>query len=122
MVTYYEFNTNFYLYYSEKSLNKDELKDLPDAQVNKILEFTSDNSLKNLKIQIIHENYNKFKTENIIVISCDIIMNYFIICTISFYFGKYEESIFINILYLVLIILCLMPKYFILNNTRNSKE
>ena len=122
MVTYYEFNTNFYLYYSEKSLNKDELKDLPDAQVNKILEFTSDNSLKNLKIQIIHENYNKFKTENIIVISCDIIMNYFIICTISFYFGKYEESIFINILYLVLIILFLMPKYFILNNTRNSKE
>ena len=122
MVTYYEFNTNFYLYFSEKSLNNDELKELPEAQVNKILEFTSDNSFKNLKIQIIHENYNKFRIVNIITIFFDIILNYFNICIIAFFFLKNEINIFINIIYYVLIILFLLPKYFILNNLRNSKE
>ena len=122
MVTYYEFNTNFYLYFSEKSLNNDELKELPDSQVNKIIEFTSNNSLKNLKIQIIHENNNKFRIENILTNSCDIILNYFNICSISFCLGECEENIFIDILYFVLIILFLFPKYFILSNTRNSKE
>ena len=122
MVSYYELDTHLYLYFSEKSLNNDELKELPEAQVNKILEFTSDNSFKNLKIQIIHENYNKFRIVNIITIFFDIILNYFNICIIAFFFLKNEINIFINIIYYVLIILFLLPKYFILNNLRNSKE
>ena len=88
MVTYYQFNIYYYLYFSEKSLNNDELKDLPDAQVNKILEFTSDKSLKNLKIQIIHDNYNKFKIENIIISVCLIFLNHFCLCLISFIYQK----------------------------------
>ena len=122
MVTYYEFGVYFYLYFSEKSLNEDELKELPEAQVNKILEFTSDNSFKNLKIQIIHENYNKFKMENVITSLCDIIINYFNLCIISFSFRKYEPTIFINIIYFFLTILFLTSKYFILSNIRNAKE
>ena len=122
MVSYYEFDIHFCLYFSEKSLNNDELKELPDAQVNKILEFTSDNSFKNLKIQIIHENYNKFRFVNIISIFFDIVLNYINICIIAFFFGKNESNIFINIIYYALIILFLLPKYFILTNLRNSKE
>ena len=98
MVSYYELDTHLYLYFSEKSLNNDELKELPEAQVNKILEFTSDNSFKNLKIQIIHENYNKFRIVNIFTIFFDIILNYFNICIIAFFFLKNEINIFINII------------------------
>ena len=122
MVSYYEFSLHFYLYFSEKSLNNDELKELPDAQVNKILEFTSDNSFRNLKIQIIHENYNKFNLSNIITNFCDIIFNYFILCIIAYYFREYDATIFIIIIYFVLTILFLLPKYFILVNMRNDKE
>ena len=122
MVTYYEFSLHFYLYFSEKSLNNDELKELPDAQVNKILEFTSDNSFRNLKIQIIHENYNKFNLSNIITNFCDIIFNYFILCIIAYYFREYDSTIFISIIYFVLTVLFLLPKYFILVNMRNDKE
>ena len=123
MVTYYQFNIYYYLYFSEKSLNNDELKDLPDAQVNKILEFTSDKSSKNLKIQIIHDNYNKFKIENIIISVCLIFLNHFCLCLISFIYQKYENAnIIIDILYIVLIILLIYPSYIILNNTNNMKE
>ena len=122
MISYYEFGVYFYLYFSEKSLNDDELKELPEAQVNKIFEFTSENSIKNLKIQIIHENFNKFKVENITTNFCDIVLNYFNICIVSFYFKKYNTTIFVSILHFILIIIFLLSKYFILNHIRNSKE
>ena len=122
MVTYYEFNIHYYLYFSEKILNNDEIKELPEAQVNKILEFTSDKLIKNLKIQIIHDNFNKFRTTNALIISCDIFMNYFNISMIVYIYQKYDTNIVTDILYISLIWLFLSPKYFILNNIKNSKE
>ena len=122
MVTYFEFNMYFHLYFSEKSINNDELKELPDSQVNKILEFTHDKSLKNLKIQIIHDNFSKFRIENVFLNFCNIIMNYFNISTTVLIYQKYNANILIIILYISLIFLFLSSKYFVLNNIKNVKE
>ena len=122
IVSYFELNVHFHLYFSEKNINNDELKELPDSQVSKILEFTRDKSLKNLKIQIIHDNFNKFKIENAFLIFCDVVMNYFNICTAIFIYQKYDTNIFIDILYISLIFLFLSSKYFVLNNIKNAKE
>ena len=122
MVTFYEFNIHYYLYFSEKSINNDEIKELPESQVNKILEFTSDKSIKNLKIQIIHDSFNKFKTTNALIITCDILMNYFNISMMAYIYQKYDVNVFTDILYISLIWLFLSTKYFILNDIKNSKE
>ena len=122
IVSYFEFNVHYHLYFAGKNINNDELKELPDSQVSKILEFTRDKSLKNLKIQIIHDNFNKFKIENVFLIFCDVIMNYFNICLVVLIYQKCDTNIFIDILYISLIFLFLSSKYFVLNNIKNSKE
>jgi hypothetical protein len=122
IVAYFELNMYFHLYFSEKSISNDELKELPDSQVNKILEFAHDKSLKNLKIQIIHENSCKFRIEYVFLNFCNIIMNYFNISTTALIYQKYSANILIIILYLSLIFLFLSSKYFVLNNIKNIIE
>ena len=122
IVAYFELNVHFHLYFSEKNVNNDELKELPESQVSKILEFTRDKSLKNLKIQINYDNFNKFKIENTLLIFFDVIMNYFNICTITLIYQKYNVNIFIDILYISILFLFLSSKYFILKHIKNMRE
>ena len=122
IVSYFELNVHYLLYFSEKNINNDKLKELPDSQVSKILEFTREKSLKNLKIQIVHGDFNKFKIENVFLIFSDIIMNYFNICTMALIYQKYDTNILIDILYISLILLFLSSKYLVLNNIQNAKE
>ena len=125
LITYNEFYLWFNLYYSKKNLSNDEIKDLPDDQINKILEYTSNierQRIKNFKIQIIANNHNEFKLKNAIIIICDIALNNLTITILSFIYQKSEQNIFINILYFSLIVLFLFSKYFIIEDTRNIKE
>ena len=121
------FGKNIYsfLYYSKESLNNDELKELPEEQVNKILEITSNinkQKLKNLKIQIIHDN-NNFKINNIFFISIDICLNHFEICIIFAILSENNDNNFIiKILYLILIILFKSIKFFVINEIQNKVE
>ena len=100
---YFEIKICSYLYYSKEILNNDKLKELPEEQVNKIIEFTSNISkqkLKNLKIQIIHGNENdKYKMENILYNLCDICFSHFEICVIFAIINDYEINFFIKTLY-----------------------
>ena len=113
-----------FLYYSKENLNNDDLKGLPEEQVNKILEFTSNISkqkLKNLKIKIIHDN-NNYKITNIFLISIDICLNYFEICIIFIILYERHNNFIMKILYLFLIILFISIKFFVVNDIKNNVE
>ena len=124
IIVYYCCDIYSSIYYSKETLNNDELKELPEEQVNKILEFTSNigkQKLKNLKIQIIHDN-NKYKINNIVYISNDICLNHFEICMIFLILNNYENSFIIKILYYFLILLFNSIKFFIINKIQNNVE
>ena len=115
-----------YLYFSKECINNDELKELPEEQVNKILEFTSNISkqkLKNLKIQIIHDN-NKYKMNNIFYISNDICLNHFEICIIFSIFNLNENNnnFVIKLLYVIFIFFFNSIKFFVINEIQNNIE
>ena len=121
---YFEIKLCSYLYYSREMLNNDKLKELPEEQVNKIIEFTSNISkqkLKNLKIQIIHEN-DKYKMENILYNLCDICFSHFEICIIFSIINDYEVNFFIKILYFFLIIFFNSIKFLIAKDIQNKAE
>ena len=124
ILAYYCCDIYYIIYYSKESLNNDELKELPEEQVNKILEFTSNISkqkLKNLKIQIIHDN-KKYKMNNIIYMSNDICSNHFEICIIFVILNNNENNFLIKILYYFLILLFNSIKFFIVNKIQNKAE
>ena len=124
IIVYYCCNIYSSIYYSKESLNNDELKELPEDQVNKILEFTSNISkqkLKNLKIQIIHDN-NKYKINNILYLSNDICLNHLEICIIFVILNNYENNLIIKILYYFLILVFNSIKFFIINKVQNNVE
>ena len=121
---YFEIKLCSYLYFSKEILNNDKLKELPEEQVNKIIEFTSNISkqkLKNLKIQIIHDN-NKYKIENIIYNLCDICFSHFEICIIFSIINDYEIIFLIKILYFFLIIFFNSIKFLIIKDIENKTE
>ena len=112
------------LYYSNDNLANDDLKELPEEQVHKILEFTSNISkqkLKNLKIKIIHDN-NKYKIINIFLISIDVCLNYFEICILFIVLNEKPNNFIMKLLYIVLIILFISIKLFAINEIKNNIE
>jgi hypothetical protein len=124
ILVYYCCDIYYEIYYSTESLNNDELKELPEEQVNKILEFTSNISkqkLKNLKIQIIHDN-KKYKMSNIFYMSNDICLFHFEICIIFVILNNYENSYIKKLLYNFLILLFNAMKFFVVNKIQNNVE
>ena len=124
IIIYFCYKTYYILYYSKENLNKDELKELPEEQVNKIIEFTSNISkqkLKNLKIQIIHDN-KKYKMNNIFYASNDLCLNHFELCIIFIILKDYDNNLFIKILYFIFILLLNSIKFFVINEIKNNIE
>ena len=124
ILIYFVYKTYYILYYSKENLSKDELKELPEEQVNKILEFTSNISkqkLKNLKIQIIHDN-KKYKMNNIFYVSNDLCLNHFEICIIFIILKDSENNWFIKILYFVIVLIFNSIKLFVVNEIKNNVE
>lgn len=112
------------LYYSNENLTNDDLKELPEEQINKILEFTSNISkqkLKNLKIKIIHDN-NKVKMINIFLISIDICLNHLEICILFIVLNERHNNIIMKLHYIALIILFISIKFFAINEIKNNIE
>ena len=121
---YYGLKIYSYLYCSKEILNNDKLKELPEEQVNKILEFTSNinkQKLKNLKIQIIHDN-DKYKMQNIFYNLFDILFSHIEICLIFVIINDYDVNFMIKILYLFLIILFNLIKFLIAKDIQNKAE
>ena len=112
------------LYYSNENMTNDDLKELPEEQINKILEFTSNISkhkLKNLKIKIIHDN-NKYKMINIFLISIDLCLNYLEICILFIVLNERHNNFIMKLLYIALIILFISTKFFVINEIKNNIE
>jgi hypothetical protein len=124
ILIYYGCDKYHSLYFSNVSFNNDDLKELPEEQVNKILEFTSNISkqkLKNLKIQIIHDN-NKYKLNNIIYLSIDLCFLHLLICIIFVVLGEDEINMFCKLLFSFLFFISNSIKFNIFNEIQNNIE
>ena len=109
---------NFLLYYSKENLTKDELKELPEEQVNKILEFTSNinsSKLKTLKIQIIHNKNKHYKPYIILYFLNDLWLYHFETCIIFVILNDFDINFCVKLLYLLLMILLNFIKFCILS-------
>jgi hypothetical protein len=124
ILIYYRCDKYNSLYFSNVSFNNDDLKELPEEQVNKILEFTSNISkqkLKNLKIQIIHDN-NKYKLNNIIYISIDLSLLHLLICIIFVFLEDDEINMFCKLLLSFLFFISNSIKFNVFNEIQNNIE
>ena len=124
ILIYYRCDKYNSLYFSNVSFNNDDLKELPEEQVNKILEFTSNISkqkLKNLKIQIIHDN-NKYKLNNIIYISIDLSLLHLLICIIFVFLEDDEINMFFKLLLSFLFFISNSIKFNVFNEIQNNIE
>ena len=124
ILIYYGCDKYHSLYFSNVSFNNDDLKELPEEQVNKILEFTSNISkqkLKNLKIQIIHDN-NKYKLNNIIYLSIDLCLLHLLICIIFVVLGEDEINMFCKLLFSFLFFISNSIKFNVFNEIQNNIE
>jgi len=124
ILIYYGCDKYYSLYFANINFNNDDLKELPEEQVNKILEFTSNISkqkLKNLKIQIIHDN-NKYKLNNIIYMSIDLCFLHFLICIIFVVLGEDEINMFCKLLFSFLFFISNSIKFNVFNEIQNNIE
>ena len=124
ILIYYRCDQYNSLYFSNVSFNNDDLNELPEEQVNKILEFTSNISkqkLKNLKIQIIHDN-NKYKINNIIYFSIDLCLLHFLICIIFVVLEEDEINMFCKLLFSFLFFISNSIKFNVFNEIQNNIE
>lgn len=124
IIIYYGCDKYYSLYFTNINYNNDDLKELPEEQVNKILEFTSNISkqkLKNLKIQIIHDN-NKYKLNNIIFLSIDFCLIHLLICIIFVVIGDEEINVFCKLLFSFLFFISNSIKFNVFNEIQNNIE
>ena len=124
ILIYYRCDKYNSLYFSNVSFNNDDLKELPEEQVNKILEFTSNISkqkLKNLKIQIIHDN-NKYKLNNIIYLSIDLCLLHLLTFIIFVALEEDEINMFCKLLLSFLFFISNSIKFNVFNEIQNNIE
>ena len=128
LFSYYILVNDKNLYYTinfiyETYLISSKHKNLPQQHIKKILALSK--KLRNLNFQLTHGKPNiisQYKINNFIYLTSDLYLNFLEICIMMLIIRDYERKLIPKLLYMFLIFLLNIPKFFIIHSIKNDIE